>query len=537
MNILENEKLGNFGYLLDKKQPLLFELAQLAESNVYTNSRLCAVYIRQITENFFDFVIDHFHVQVQNNGGYEPTIVEKQKALCWHFNNRYARTPDYGKKAFPAWPGNLGDSHTRPACPEGEGDEKRYKDGDLIDPQKKTLYVWTFIRRLGNIGSHVLLTEDNRRWLQPEYLIEALNQLCGRMADIFFGIEGKRNQVTFSVDRFPLSNRQIYFSTGKSPRMIKGNGILPTYVESTGISIMPQRSENDCSIWLNYVNRYAIIRRFKKMDGLDDYLLHSQAAYMQMRQSLSIAGLADFSVLVDLRNSCDYYITAYEFDSEPHSLDKYTLAGFGISGNPSNLKNLFSQIAMCLQSMENTHVYHRNLSHESIKLCKQSDGTFLIKIIDLELCKLFSLGIEEDNIPAPTVFAHYNEFIKVVQQQAAQGGAFVENYDKALRQYVPSSGISSAYSDDTPEETYAAESIRRLGCVYLNIMCPLHLEPDASFEKCATADEILSSNQQLKVDPRFAALVELAQDMTKENVDRRTTKTMRDVLQKLNAIE
>lgn len=483
---VKNERLGNFGFLLDFNQDFLFEFAQLAESNLYVNKRLCAVYIRQLTESFFDAVIDREKIEIDKKSlsdGVDriASIHDKQRAIGEYFHDSRYRRPKYGKKAFPKYPGSDNIKYSRLECPQGEGDNRRNRV--LVDPSRKTLYVWDFIRRLGNAGAHAVLTDDNKRWLQEKYIIAALEQLCFRMSSYFYGADNKENKVTYNLEKYSLASREIYYpEKGSKTVVVKQQGILPSYLEKKYYTVMPKPDMRGGKVfWKNYINKYSIIRRYEitANDSVRDYLLQSQKAYLILQQTGNLEGIAPYAVLADLRNSTDYYVTSYEFDSEPYDLCIETLRECGILTHRSKLLILQQKFIEIMINLSKNHIYQRNLTHNSIKICKVDDGNFEIKMIDFELVKLYE---PKNDIAQATVFMFANE-----QNQRMKESAELAKYDPYgnIRQYG-----SVEWDENTTELEYQKEQRRRAGMILCNMLCPNHFDSSKSFHTIASLEEI-----------------------------------------------
>lgn len=505
---IKNGQLGNFGFLLDYHQDFLFEFAQLAESNLYVNKRLCAVYIRQLTESFLDTVIDQEKIQLADHqkslrDGAEAvaSIGDKQRAVVKYFHDRSVRRPPYGRRAFPEYPGSDSIPYSRLACPEGEGDNRLR--GQLVDPDRKTLYVWDFIRRLGNAGSHAVLSEENKRWLKERYLKAALEQLCVRMGFYFYGINNRDYRKNYHLERYSLASREIFYPLAESQTVtVRPQGILPGYAEKVYFTVMP-RSETDGGrvLWENYVNKYYIIRRYEitDTDSVRDYLLQSQRAHLILQQTGNLEGIAPYAVLADLRNSADYYVTSYEFDLEPENLCGEVLRELGISEDAGKFLALQKKFLKVMMTLSANHIYHRNLTHNSVKLCRQKDGGFALKVIDFELVKLFE---QEEDIPQATVCRFFNDQPRLQDGSAGASGTY-DPYGN-LRQYG-----SARWNEDTPEEEYQREQRRRTGMILLNMLCPVHFDNTRAFETAASWEEICGPKNRIYRNIEESLLQEL----------------------------
>ncbi len=494
MREISNLDLGNFGFLLDFGQEFLFEFAQRAESNLYVNKRLCAVYIRQLTESFFDVVIDRYGIPIWkkslSDGRSEvASIYDKQVALCHYFNDPVRRT-GFGQKIFPRYPGRLNDPNARLECPEGEGDNKIWGSDELVDSSMRTLYVWDFIRRLGNAGSHAVLSQENVRWLTEENIKTALEQLCLRMREYFYRSNNKEVTGAYCEKNASLASRVIYYPlAGESELRYPGQKWLPGCSESIYYTVMPKKSLCEGkSIWYNYLNKYSIIRKYAIEDkkGIQDFLLQAQKAYLILQEKGALKGIAPFSVLADLRDGGDYYVTAYEFDNRPETLCREKLLEYGIYADENKLLDILLQFLSSMERLTENHIYHRNLTHDSIKLCRCGQDGIETRLIDFEFVKLF----ETEEFDDATVFQYANEKVGNAVQEHERGGN--NDWNENLRQYE-----FAVWDESTTEEKYREEQKRRVGMILCNLLCPDHLDNSRKFSHVATGDEIFAEDNAL----------------------------------------
>ena len=372
---------------------------------------------------------------------------------------------------------------SRLPCPEGEGDNRFKKQ--LVDPSMKTLYVWDFIRRLGNAGSHAVLSEDNKRWLEEKYIIVALEQLCFRMGSYFYGKNNRDIKVKYSLEKNSLASRVVFYpqENGKTIS-VERQGILPGYVEKKYYTVMPKSNSQGGKIyWENYINKYSIIRRYEIIsgDGVRDYLLQSQKAYLILQQTGNLEGVASYAVLADLRNSADYYVTSYEFDIEPLDLCVEVLQECGIYDSGKKLLLLQLRFIKIMMNLNANHIYHRNLTHNSVKICKLSDAEFELKIIDFELVKLYEQ--ENEILPQETVYKFINEQTLLMNKSVMEPAKY-DPYGN-IRQYG-----AVEWNADTTELEYQREQVRRAGMILRNILCPAHFDNSKSFNTVASLEEI-----------------------------------------------
>ncbi len=495
MENVKNDKLGNFGFLLDYKEDHLFELAQLAESNMYINQRLCATYIRQLIEHFFYTVmeIEGIAMPEKKESEYMPRLFDIQLELVKYFNNTQEYRPKYKRKVFPMMPGTQEAELNRLQCPEGEGDDRYKSDHKLVDPDKSTLYVWNYLRKLGNAGSHGSPGSENSKWLDEKYIVPALEQLYMRMRWYF--VEENNEDPSFipayDVRKAVLTSREMYYPVENSAQRVvekEAHGILPGYVESEYYTVMPKvKKDIKGEIWDNYVNKYSIIRRYKIDDNSDgntrNFFLQSQKAYLKLQELGRLSGVASYSVIVDLRNSSHYYVASYQFDSRPLNVGEDVLLGEIFLDEDRMVQFIMQYISIVIELCK-SRVYHRNMTHRSIKLCKE-DEKYNIKLMDFEFVKLFDdkdVGGKEE-----TVFLYANEALKVTKKESNET-ELVENEKQYGRK---------VWRDDTSELEYQKHISMRTGMIISNFLCPRHFDDRYDFEEVAQRNEILSDNNSL----------------------------------------
>lgn len=489
--VISNEKLGNFGFLLDYHQLFLFELGQQAESYLYTNLRLSAMYIRQLTEAFFDTVIDDFSItpiaSAWDGSQRVPTIVNKQVAICDFFRKEKYTDSYYRDHVFPTFPGIPGDARTRVRCPRGEGDNS-YDDKTLVDPSRETIFIWDAIRRIGNAGSHAVLSTSNQLWLEASYVEMAVKELCVRMGHYFYKTHNPNHRYqlhSYQPDHTCYGTRQILYGLERARHYGK-NGILPAYREHLCVSVapeptFPERTGGDRQ-FQNRRNRFALVRSYERTEdttdkALDRFLIQSQRVYLRMQQHGGIAGLPDFSVLADLRAEQGRYVSAYMFDAEPKRLDYGLLKDLGFYRDISKLARLFCGILTPLEWMCGLGIFHRTFTHQSVRLLEQPNGAVIPYIIDFETCKIFGETAQG------TVY-----YYAVAQGFAAEDGKYHPQQEE-LQQYN-----GPVWNEETSQEEYRKEVLRRMAGVFLNILCPEHIENGGAFSHTATREEIFNGN-------------------------------------------
>ena len=477
---IEWNELGNFGFLKDSRigMDYLYDLSQLVEGNMYINPRLCAMYLRLLLEGFLDQVLEDYGIDTTNreNAHREIPMTNKLTRIVEDCNPSPKFVPAHKSlnKVFPAFT----DSSVRLSCPLGRGDNKCGND-------RNTTYCWYLVMHVGNAAAHPKVIPENYEWLKEEYIEQAIQVICNRMY-IYFRekehLDWKPNH--FRKTNFSFATRQIIYNLPKDVSSVvcyEKNGNIPAFEECLCRSVIPINKGKSC-----ITNKLYLVRKFvvESKTDIRTYLLHSQRAYILLQQNGRANGLAPFHVLAGLGSRpieeeqktatfSSYYVVSYEFDSEPQKIKKNLLEEMGVYSDTSKLKDLFHQIAITLNDMCEAKVYHRCLTHESVRILPYENGRFVVRLIDLELCKLFDEGDE-------TVLLH-----------ARQAVTNYEQLNGCLRQYN-----GKIWDETTSEEEYEKEVIRRLGCLFANILCPNHLVQDSDYEQSATNEEIVDFLEQ-----------------------------------------
>ncbi len=186
------------------------------------------------------------------------------------------------------------------------------------------------------------------------------------------------------------------------------------------------------------INKYGIVRMFKKGD-IDEklLLLRDQEAFSEAESEAGIQfdGNVQVDVLSKLSSdTSDYYVVIYKFSKKPSHLNDALLKGMDVNAKTE----LCKKITSILNSFHNlsTPIYHRNLSFDSIYVCKGKNEILEPTIIKLDCAKIAS---EEFG----TVIANVQNMQTMIQQQKLlkysapevrtlfQGGDARVNWEKA----------------------------------------------------------------------------------------------------------
>ncbi len=402
---IPNSKLGNFGFLLDFEQDILFQFAQLAESNLYTNKRMCAIFIRQLVECFYDEIlkkessntegnrwIEEYKEQYERNNGkgeyFFSTIAGKEKLLIEYFNDPdWKESRKFGKNIFQKANGSKHSDIDFPFQVPAPG---KNTDKEIM------MDVWPFLRKLGNEGSHPKAIPGHG-WLQERFLVIALRQIHCRLKKYFYTIKKVTEDIgQYSQEKVSrASNVILYADASQEEKHYDYGGEIPPYTENRYYTIVPQIKGKR---WINHIEQYVISRKYHITDKAIEqkFVLHGQSIYMLLRQHRKLDGIAKYSVLTDLRNGEDYYITAYAFPDEPNDIRLEDMIKKGAITCREDLIFFIRDIMRIIASMCEVRVYHRSISSKSIKWCVNNnpEHKFDIYIIDLEVCKSYDNVLE-----------------------------------------------------------------------------------------------------------------------------------------------
>lgn len=412
-NIIPNSELGNFGFLLDFEQDILFQFAQLAESNLYTNKRMCAIFIRQLLECFFDEILkresskaeasrwikeykEQYKSEHDKNEYFFSTIAGKENILLAYFNDPdWKENRKFGKNIFQKANGSKHPDINFPfqVSAPGRMDYKNTTDPEVM------MDVWDFLRKLGNEGSHPKAT-PGEGWLHERFLIIGLEQIHCRLRKYFFTIKRMTDTVgRYSLEKVSRASKVIlYPDVSQIEKKFDYGDEIPPYTENRYYTIVPQIIGKR---WKNHIEQYVISRKYLITDKAKEqnFVLHGQNNYMSLRQHRKLDGIAEYSVLTDLRNGEEYYITSYAFPNEPNDMLIEDMINKGMIRCREDFTFLARELMRILSGMCEARVYHRSISSRSVKWCvnNSSKHKFDIYIIDLEVCKLYDNVLETNS--------------------------------------------------------------------------------------------------------------------------------------------
>ena len=160
------------------------------------------------------------------------------------------------------------------------------------------------------------------------------------------------------------------------------------------------------------VNKFGIIRVFRKKDMNEKLLqLRDQEAFSEAEAEAGIQ--FDGNVQVDVlskmsSSSSDYYVLIYKFSKKPVHLTDAVLSEM----TTEERQEICLQICDIIYKLHilSTPIYHRNLSFDSVYVCKNKAGKYEPSVIKLECAKIAS---EEFG----TVIANVQNMQTMIRQQ------------------------------------------------------------------------------------------------------------------------
>ena len=525
------EMSNNFSFLLKLDKKLLFELANMAESNLYINTKLSAIFVRQLAEAFLEDIISDYNgmplnEDINNNGKTNNDVFDKVGVLYYtsrirKFRAQNEKNSDVNlEKIDDIFPKDFCSDDATIELPPGamnniivQLENRVNRDNKRIEyiKRKNRDYQWDYVRHLGNAASHVKQIEANTAWLQPKYAENGLKFLYKAMR-IYYDKNGYSRRINYDIEKSSYTSGEIFYVSQQTIKEYNTeNNILPTFNEDLCYSLVPDYNTGHNTKPRYIKNKYYLIRKYMiNNDNREfvNFLRHSQNAYLFLQSDAFTDQLARYNVLSNSDIDNGYYVVSYEFDSEPKELSRETFKELEIYKSKEKLCHLFLQMANGLYEMVQAHVYHRNLTHKSFRLCKVgSKNRCKVYIIDMELVKIVK-GVETVQV--------------LVRRQREIDKQLIPFKDN-LCQYV---GVSLEELED--EAQYETEVIRRLGGVYANILCPEHLEPvgkNNTYEKPATREEITAGSCSVKLNKIFNdvtlnELLTLIDNMQRMDIDK-----------------
>ena len=388
-NTVEAKK-GNFGFV-EEIYPEIFELISEVEKQTYTDCKGAGQELRNSFEKLATELADEFGIPTQDDSGKQLQLFTITKNL-----RDSGKLPNVGRYQY------MTAAHER---------KEAFWD-----------YIW---REYCNQCDHKELVLE-----KPDVSSSNLEIVLHIVYAVFLS-EYKRKKGKDAAKNIPQFNNQII--------PIKDNYIISSYTPLDKPVSNCVREYETCSYGeTGRINKYGIIRMFKKKD-IDEklLLLRDQEAFSEAESEAGIQ--FDGNVQVEALSKIgskfnEYYVVIYKFTQKPSRLNDKYIGALSIEERVE----LCKKIARILNSFHtlSTPIYHRNLSFDSIYVCKNKKGEIEPTIIKLDCAKIAS-----DEFG--TVIANVQNMQTMIQQQKLlkysapevkalfQGGNVKVNWEKA----------------------------------------------------------------------------------------------------------
>ena len=383
-------KKGNFCFV-EEIYPEIYELISEVEKQTYTDCKGAGQELRNSFEKFASELAHEFGISTEDNTGKQLQLFHITKAL-----RDQGKLPNAGRFQY------MTAAH-----------EKKEAFWD---------YIW---REYCNQCDHKDLVPE-----KPDVSSDNLEIVLHIVYSVFRS-EYIRKKGKDAAKKIPKFDTQII--------PIKDNYVIHSYTPLDKPVSNCIREYETCSYGeTGRINKYGIVRMFKKKD-IDEklLLLRDQEAFSEAESEAGIQfdGNVQVEALSKIRAKFnDYYVVIYKFTQRPSRLNDKFISAL----NTGERVELCKKIAKILNSFHtlSTPIYHRNLSFDSIYVCKNKKGDIEPTIIKLDCAKIES---EEFG----TVIANVQNMQTMIQQQKLlkysapevralfQGGNGSVNWEKA----------------------------------------------------------------------------------------------------------
>lgn len=357
----EDIKKGNFGFV-EEIYPEIYAKLCYAERLAYIDCQKAGMQLREVFEMWLGSLVEEYGLKVSE----ERTSLNDKRKLLKQFN----KLPQLNDYKYIA-----------------------------VNGEKKNLNGYLVWQKFGNQCAHPEKTADD-----PDISYESTETVL-RIAHKAFRLEYVRKKGKKAAENIPLFDPYIM--------PIGDNYVIKSYTPlDKPVSNCIREYETCAYNETGRVSKYGIIRVFRKRD-MDEKLLQlrDQEAFSEAEAEAGIQ--FDGNVQVDVLSkmgstSSDYYVLIYKFSQKPVHLSDSILQGMSIEERIE----LCSKISEILFSFHNlsTPIYHRNLSFDSIYVCKNKSGKYEPSVIKLDCAKIAS---EEFG----TVIANVQNMQTMIQQQ------------------------------------------------------------------------------------------------------------------------
>lgn len=336
-----NVNKGNFSFV-DEIYPSLSAKLKAAESLAYIDCVAAGRNLRNVYEEWLRLLVKEYAVSLPQG---KVSLNDRRNAL-----NKAGKLPQIKKYQYRAVNG-----------------EKKSFDG---------YKVW---QKFGNQCSH-----SERKLEDPDVIYENLEVVL-RIIHEIFRLEYIRKKGEWEAEAIGV------FDPFMMP--IGDNYVIKSYVPIDQPVSNCIREYETCSYnETGRVYKYGIVRVFQKKD-MDEKLLQlrDQEAFSEAEAEAGIQfdGNVQVEVLSKIASeNSSFYVVIYKFSQKPERLGELHLTSMSL-GERIRLCEKISRIVYSFHNLS-VPIYHRNLSFDSIYVCKNSKGDYEPSIIKLDCAKIAS---------------------------------------------------------------------------------------------------------------------------------------------------
>lgn len=357
-----NVSFGNFGFV-QEIYPELYKKISEAESLAYLNCVAAGRTLRDVYEMWLTCLMEEYHIKP--DGDRRASLNDKRTAL-----KEKNRLPKLGEYEFSA-----------------------------ISGKKKRMNGYIVWLKFGNQCSHSEKTPDDPAVDHSNLLVVL------KIVYMIFRMEYIRKKGKKAAEKI------VPFAPDVMP--VGDNYIIRSYVPIDEPVSGCIREYETCSYnETGRINKYGIVRVFQKKD-MDEKLLQlrDQEAFSEAETEAGIQfdGNVQVEVLSKMASTdSDYYVVIYKFSAKPFRLSDSIIRQMSLKDRQA----LCAQIGSILYRFHSlsTPIYHRNLSFDSVYVCKNRAGQYEPSIIKLDCAKIAS---EEFG----TVIANVQNMQVMIRQQ------------------------------------------------------------------------------------------------------------------------
>lgn len=357
----EDIKRGNFGFV-EEIYPELYKKICEAEKAAYIDCEKAGRELRDTYELWLSDLVEEYGLKV----GDDRVSLNDNRKLLKKFN-KLPQIEDY-----------------------------KFID---VNGEKKSLNGYLVWQKFGNQCSHSEKTPED-----PD-VIYANAEAVLRIVHKVFRLEYVRKKGKKAAEKIALFDPYIM--------PIGDNYIIKSYAPmDKPVSNCIREYETCAYNETGRISKYGIIRVFRKRD-MDEKLLQlrDQEAFSEAEAEAGIQ--FDGNVQVDVlskmsSDSSDYYVLIYKFSQKPVHLSDSVLKEMTMVDR-TELCMQICKIVFSFHSLS-TPIYHRNLSFDSVYVCKNKAGKYEPSVIKLDCAKIAS---EEFG----TVIANVQNMQTMIQQQ------------------------------------------------------------------------------------------------------------------------